>query len=458
MNIKNKSLYGGSFARHSSFTVGDRNSFSFRQSVCAEWSTRCIYETLDCLEHGGLVVLSCLTYRLEHRPYIELPSDDSSCFPCFSYSHIRQYVKSIQDYFFKNGISNGYRYFVCSEYGESTGHPHYHVLNFFSKEAVELIAGCVLDLSNCVSYTQVFKDFLQSFWSYGFLRWSRAVSKGGPGIFVNSSYAAKYVAKYVGKDIGFYGKLLSYLGVDRLTPALRKRYKHCLPRHYQSVRFGFNMLDGISEDELLNGKIIEDIKRGKKFRCPVPRYLVRVSTSFLDRDTMSWQLTDFGRHFRILKAFVNAERFARFIDDFRSGDIYIDDSLFDSLGKNFPDKVITFSSLPSSEIAMYSVVKNITFYSFDYFRENFDTSLSFDEGAAVFINKFYSYDYNTVYFTDGLLPSDFPYSFAEYRPVLAAAESTFSRLYELYREDCCRLRYEEQRFHKRVKDNILGPI
>ncbi len=463
MIVNNKSKFGGSCARFSEFSIPDRDSYSFRQSQTAEWSTRCSYEILDCLQSGGLVVLSCLTYRLLERPLLFSRSgfcDDVLSFPCFSYSHVKSYVKAIQDFFSKRGVANGYRYFVCSEYGERTGHPHYHVLNFFTKEAVSLLVGGSISLATCDSFTQIFKDFLASFWPHGMLRWSKSVRSGGLGIFVKNTSAASYVAKYVCKDSGFYSSLLKFLGVDKLTPALRRRYKHSLPRHYQSSRFGFSMLNGITEDELLNGKQIIDIKNGKVYRSPVPQYLIRTMTSTLNRDLMSWEITDFGRHFRILRTLKSVENFLGFIESFRDGSIALSVPYSSSAFQEFSEHVyIASASLFSSEdIAFMSALKFISFRNRDAFSDMFDSNVSFAESAYRFIHNFYSYDYNTVYALNEPQSYDPSISFSELFKSLYEVEESFSYLYSFYRESNAYARHLVDESRKQIKNNLYGEI
>lgn len=108
---------GGSIAFSSKAGYGDRpltlpcgKCLSCRQRKAQEWAVRCAHESQ--LHESSLFVT--LTYSDDH-----LPADGG-----LDHSHFREFMRRARRRWGR------LRYFMCGEYGEQYGRPHYHALVF----------------------------------------------------------------------------------------------------------------------------------------------------------------------------------------------------------------------------------------------------------------------------------------------------------------------------------------
>lgn len=430
MVIKNKSFLTSSIAKHSAFLIADPYSYSSRENERRDWSARCQFETLDCFSNKGCVVLSCLTYEKRFRPRMVLP--DGTFMDAFSYEHIRNYTHSIQSFLNDRGILNGYRYFVACEYGESTGHPHYHVLNFFSNEAASLIAGFRYDGDTLKLKEQTFKDFLASFWPHGMLRWTKARSVGGLGIFLTSIIGSTYAAKYVCKSLSFEDAVKIHCGSDIQYKIFKHENRNFWPRHYQSLRFGFYMLKDVSFEALVEGLFVSDLFTGKVNKVIVPRYLSRTKTHKLDKDLMVWRITELGRQVVNARISKRMKSYNDFILSFKLGEIPFENfAEFDNDVFQRHLSVLMNASLQECVCASrYHEIRYIAFEDKDVF----DTicNSSGDEFVANvddFLNLFYGGYFASLFDADGKLPT---YCFRDCFPLYSRIDDAFNYMSTRY--------------------------
>lgn len=79
------------------------------------WATRCYAES-KCHERNTFLTL---TYDEQHYP----------CHGSLNYAHFQLFLKRLRD-FNKRKDGEPFRFFMCGEYGENLGRPHYHALLF----------------------------------------------------------------------------------------------------------------------------------------------------------------------------------------------------------------------------------------------------------------------------------------------------------------------------------------
>lgn len=178
----------------------------------------------------GFVYFDTLTYSNEFLPRWH-------GIAVFNHRHIQLFLKRLR----KNLASAGYncennlRYFICSEYGDNTQRPHYHVL-FFIRFKID-----VLD----------FWKFVRDSWQYGltdrkFQKFVRGkLCKGARERVVDGNGALRYVSGYVVKDKSFM-KIFD----DKVNELVASGYdiddsvlRSLKPRFFLSRGFGLSFLE-----------------------------------------------------------------------------------------------------------------------------------------------------------------------------------------------------------------------
>lgn len=132
-----------------------------------QWATRCLLES-QMHSHNCFITL---TYSPEH-----LPQDCS-----LDYSHFQLFMKRLRKHF--TGVR--IRFYMCGEYGENYGRPHYHAclfgLDFSDKSFWKLSP----------SGEKLYRSaVLESLWPYGF-------SSVGDVTFQSAAYVARYIMKKI---------------------------------------------------------------------------------------------------------------------------------------------------------------------------------------------------------------------------------------------------------------------
>ena len=273
-----------------------------RSQKAQDWHLRIWSEVKKYNDAGGKVVFVTFTYKPECLPVFKW-SDQSgvqhevSCFSKKDKNKFLNHMRKSQErlgYTGKDGLP--LRYIWACEYAKDkryTRRPHYHVLLMFPKP--------LLDLLNLKSENQ-FKKYIQSFWPYGWCRWSKPQSKGGKGIFVVDEFAGEYVSKYMMKDLDFYeNPALSEFLYDKdgnLIKENLQKMKDKLPTHWQSLQFGAGLCDIYNnEDALINGvdfHLTGDIQKGRSKKNRAPRYVRRKLLYTKDYENRRYVLSDFG--------------------------------------------------------------------------------------------------------------------------------------------------------------------
>jgi len=132
-----------------------------------QWAVRCMHEA-SLYEQNCFITL---TYDDKH-----LPEDLG-----LHYSHFQLFMKRLRKYFPDTKI----RFYMCGEYGDNYGRPHFHALLFnidFADKVVHMRTS-----ADSVLYRSA---ILESLWTYGF-------STVGDCTFESAAYVARYVMKKV---------------------------------------------------------------------------------------------------------------------------------------------------------------------------------------------------------------------------------------------------------------------
>lgn len=141
-----------------------------------QWAVRCVHEA-KCYERNCFITL---TYDNEH-----LPPDLS-----LRYRDFQKFMRRLRKVF------RGVRFFMCGEYGEGLGRPHYHACLFNYDFPDKLYFKRVGDST---LYTSA---LLERLWPFGF-------SLIGDVSFESAAYVARYcVKKVTGRNAGSYYALL----------------------------------------------------------------------------------------------------------------------------------------------------------------------------------------------------------------------------------------------------------
>ncbi|AKI26892.1 replication protein VP4 [Gokushovirinae Bog8989_22] len=119
-----------------------------------------------------------LTYSPEHLPkYGSLVKRDFQLF----IKRLREWISDAPDLFLKSNHSN-LRYYMCGEYGESSGRPHYHAI-LFNLQFVD--RKYLKDCNGIPLYTS---DTLSRIWGKGLV-------SIGSVTFDSAAYVARYILK-----------------------------------------------------------------------------------------------------------------------------------------------------------------------------------------------------------------------------------------------------------------------
>ena len=179
-----------------------------------------------------------LTYDEEHVP------EDGS----LNHRHFQEFLKDLRQKMARKGYPK-IRYYMCGEYGDTNGRPHYHAIIFgfdFSPDRYYWRSR---------GRTRYFRSpLLESCWEHGFCDLS------------DFSYgAAAYVARYVSKKIN---------GPDAVT--------HYVNQHGEQIKPEYNRMSlkpGLGDSwfkryrkEIFPADEVVVIQNGKERKYPVPRY------------------------------------------------------------------------------------------------------------------------------------------------------------------------------------------
>lgn len=192
----------------------------------------------------GMVYFDTLTYSPAFLPLW-------NGIKVFNHSHIQLFLKRLRKSLSSDGypVDNRLRYFICSEYGENTQRPHYHVL-FFLAFKIDVLK---------------FWKYVRDCWKYGLndRKIGKWLYKNGhhfyaPGAkdrVVDGNGALKYVSGYVVKDKSFM-KIFN----DKVSELVASGYevddkilRSLKPRFFMSRGFGLTFLEDQTEKYVVNG-------------------------------------------------------------------------------------------------------------------------------------------------------------------------------------------------------------
>lgn len=144
-----------------------------------QWAVRCMLES----EYHDENYFITLTYDEDNVPVNEYISEDGEILESLSLrmKDVQDFIKRVRRHFEYRG-EDGFRYFYCGEYGETSARPHYHMIAF----------GLHLDdlvFYKSTPYGNLYtSEFLSSKWSKGY------VIIGGVS-FESCSYVSRYIMK-----------------------------------------------------------------------------------------------------------------------------------------------------------------------------------------------------------------------------------------------------------------------
>lgn len=221
-----------------------------RKAAQNEWTTRLkaeIEEYHTNLKYNvGFITLTYQDKCLPHIPKSFFKEGEYERIPCFSYKDIKKFTDTIRNHLFKNyNMTNGFRYFITSEYGEKTHRPHYHGIILFDnrfdhKTMWEICQDAWSGTTNQIQNNKkrhTRRNFLGT------------ISDLESFIPRDNYAAGAYVVKYVCKDIEFHNTTKDKF--NHLTKKMRNNLRHFQPFHKQSLSFGACIIKNKSDDQLL---------------------------------------------------------------------------------------------------------------------------------------------------------------------------------------------------------------
>ena len=234
-----------------------------RKKKAQEWEFRLNAEFLSLKKQGFNLAFCTLTYADKSLPHLPKclfnKAEDYVSVPCFSRGDVRGFIDRLRQYckyHFQFKGSDAIKYFIASEYGDTTHRPHYHA---------------ILAWPSRLSYEDMHL-LCSEIWTYGtmFPRSPRGDYSHGKNmlpfeIVGDVSKAIAYCSKYAAKDVGFLDEMDKY-DLKRRHPL----YSKCLPFHIQSRSLGFELLRNLDNDEKY--KLLEQGYSfqgdGKVYACP----------------------------------------------------------------------------------------------------------------------------------------------------------------------------------------------
>ena len=218
-----------------------------RRANKSQWSTRLNAE----IEHYHTnlkynVGFFTLTYNDRHLPYIPKSffKDNYEKIPCFSYKDIKKFTDTIRTYLWRTyNITDGFRYFITSEYGEKYHRPHYHGIILFNNKINHKTMYEILEDAWCGTTNHIPNNKKSKRKNLGIIApYETFVPK--------DNYACgAYVAKYVCKDLEFTNTTKNKF--EHLTKKMRNHLRHFQPFHKQSMAFGACILKNKNDNDII---------------------------------------------------------------------------------------------------------------------------------------------------------------------------------------------------------------
>lgn len=218
--------------------TGDQLQLSCGQCVgcrlerSRQWAVRCVHEA-SMHEQNCFITL---TYSDEFVPY-----DGGLRYPDF-----QRFMKRLRKYF-KHKV----RFYMCGEYGETFGRPHFHACLFGLDFPDRVVFG-----TTDAGFNIFTSDILSSLWPYGF-------SSVADFSFESAAYVARYVMKKVTGDAA----ASHYEVYDHVSGEIFNRSPEF---NHMSLRPGIGALwferYGLSDVAVRDAVVVNGVE------CTVPRY------------------------------------------------------------------------------------------------------------------------------------------------------------------------------------------
>lgn len=265
IKVRSRKEYGVSYSY-----VPCKKCSECRAKEQLSWQTR-LYAELEeyRVRRQWNVGFITLTYNDSHLPHIPqkfFPAGSYQKVPCFSYLDIKRFTDCIRNHLRRRyGVTDGFRFFITSEYGEENHRPHYHGILLFSPLIHHKLMYQIVEDAWCGSSIEVPQPRRKAL---------KRDCLGAIDEFENfiprDTYATgAYVAKYVCEDLAF-NKAIDGM-FDHLNKKARNHLRHFMPFHKQSLGFGAGLILGKSDEELL--RMYEDgvqfTGQSRMFELPV---------------------------------------------------------------------------------------------------------------------------------------------------------------------------------------------
>ena len=346
LTIRANKAYDISLYTNDTYSVPCGKCAECRSEHRSEWATRMQFEVHDLTRRGGHALMLLLSYNDENLPLF--PFYGLEDMPCFNKQHVLNFLNKLKVYAHRLYGKGSFKYMICSEYGENTRRPHYHV---------------IFMLEPCVDW-QSFCLKVHEYWKHGFVfpkfdknRNLFVDNNNNPvsPLVRNAVAGGRYCTKYITKDLYFLGqpRLAEFLKGEYYQSLKRERnydekrkYDYCLPFHLQSKGLGkcmINYLDLSSEStiEVTFNKGCLDFSNPGKY-LSLPHYIIHklmyknVSTRHFEEPRISSvtgkylydrELTDFGKKYlkHIFKSRIyrQSDKIKNFYDNFTSFSMYL---------------------------------------------------------------------------------------------------------------------------------------
>lgn len=240
-----------------------------------EWFFRAFLEYQGIKDKGGTCYFITLTYDDEHLPWLKLPN--GSMIPCFSGLHIRNFIKYFRIWLKRHGYpSCDIRYLVCSEFGDVTKRPHYHLLIYvpfkfnYWTDKIPIDKRFVVTNGKVHHYAPLEYALIQC-WKHGF------VMQSSKGWEIADIRGIRYASKYVVKDMSYYN-LPALKDLDLYSEdfkAFKSLNYDSFPHHWQSIGFGEKFCDVIAKQSDIPQFLVRNMYRlanDSEYDFNIPRY------------------------------------------------------------------------------------------------------------------------------------------------------------------------------------------
>lgn len=102
---------------------------SCRKAYASNWANRCMLEA-KAYDHNYFVTLTYDDLHLIYAPYYDRETGEITIQPTIDLDDVSSFLKRLREKWRVDYGHTGIRFFVCGEYGEELGRPHYHVIFF----------------------------------------------------------------------------------------------------------------------------------------------------------------------------------------------------------------------------------------------------------------------------------------------------------------------------------------